>query len=217
MTFDIEVGGRSRRVELDRAASGWRASVDGRALMVDAATIASGLSLLIGPPEGGSHDNTVGSGLSRTSPEGHADGAPEGGPDDDTVRSGFSRTSRGPRDRRSSYEVMIDDRGQGEMTVHVGGHAIDVRVIDPREYRRRRAGIAAGPSAVRHLVAPMPGRVLKVLVQAGDHVSARQGLVVVEAMKMENELRAPGDAVVREVRTAAGAAVEAGAVLLVLE
>ena len=63
----------------------------------------------------------------------------------------------------------------------------------------------------------MPGRVVKVLVKAGDRVTARQGLVVVEAMKMENELRAPGDAIVRDVRASEGASVEAGTVLVVLE
>ena len=63
----------------------------------------------------------------------------------------------------------------------------------------------------------MPGRVVKVLVSAGDRVVARQALVVVEAMKMENELRAPADAVVREVRIVEGASVEAGAILIVLE
>jgi len=63
----------------------------------------------------------------------------------------------------------------------------------------------------------MPGRVVKVLVSPGDRVTARQGLVVVEAMKMENELRAPADAVVREVRVVEGASVDAGAILVVLE
>jgi pyruvate carboxylase subunit B len=56
-----------------------------------------------------------------------------------------------------------------------------------------------------------------VLVRTGDQVVARQGLVVVEAMNMENELRAPADAVVRDIRVTEGASVEAGAVLVVLE
>jgi biotin carboxyl carrier protein len=62
----------------------------------------------------------------------------------------------------------------------------------------------------------MPGRVVKVLVKPGDQVVARQGLVVVEAMKMENELRAPGPGTVAEVRASEGASVEANAVLVVL-
>jgi biotin carboxyl carrier protein len=63
----------------------------------------------------------------------------------------------------------------------------------------------------------MPGRVLKVLVKVGDLVTARQGLVVVEAMKMENELRAPAAGTVAEIRAVEGALVDANAVLVVLE
>jgi biotin carboxyl carrier protein len=67
------------------------------------------------------------------------------------------------------------------------------------------------------VVAPMPGRVVKVLVAPGESVAARQPLVVVEAMKMENELRAPGPGTVREVRVTDGDPVESGAVLVVFE
>jgi biotin carboxyl carrier protein len=63
----------------------------------------------------------------------------------------------------------------------------------------------------------MPGRIVKVLVKPGDTVSARQGLVVVEAMKMENELRAPKDGRVVDVRIKEGMSVEANAVLVTLE
>jgi biotin carboxyl carrier protein len=63
----------------------------------------------------------------------------------------------------------------------------------------------------------MPGRVLRVLVGVGDRVTARQPVVVVEAMKMENELRSPRDGVVTEVLVAPGAAVESNAVLMVID
>jgi biotin carboxyl carrier protein len=63
----------------------------------------------------------------------------------------------------------------------------------------------------------MPGRVVKVLVQAGDVVAAHQGLVVVEAMKMENELRAPAAGTVTDVRVTDRMSVDAGAVLIVME
>ena len=62
----------------------------------------------------------------------------------------------------------------------------------------------------------MPGRVVRVLVAVGERVTARQPVVVVEAMKMENELRAPRDGVVEEIRVAPGSAVETGAVLMTL-
>jgi biotin carboxyl carrier protein len=62
----------------------------------------------------------------------------------------------------------------------------------------------------------MPGRIAKVLVKVGDEVTARQGLVVVEAMKMENELRSPGAGTVTDVRVTEGARVEALALLVVV-
>ena len=124
----------------------------------------------------------------------------------------------GDNQSRASYEVSVRESGPGILTVRVGGQRIDVRVLDPRAYRRRGPGHAAdGQAGVRQVLAPMPGRVVKVLVKAGDRVTARQGLVVVEAMKMENELRAPGDAIVRDVRVSEGGSVEAGTVLVVLE
>jgi biotin carboxyl carrier protein len=67
------------------------------------------------------------------------------------------------------------------------------------------------------IVAPMPGLVVRVEVEVGQHVKAGQGVVVVEAMKMENELKAPGDGVIAEIRAKTGETVEKGAVLLVLE
>jgi biotin carboxyl carrier protein len=63
----------------------------------------------------------------------------------------------------------------------------------------------------------MPGKIVKVLVKAGDSVQQRQGLVVVEAMKMENELRSPKVGTVSEVRVEEGTLVEAGTILVIVE
>jgi biotin carboxyl carrier protein len=115
-----------------------------------------------------------------------------------------------------SFAVNIEARGSSTRTVSVGGHRLAALVIDPREYSRCGRGTALRGDG-RTVASAMAGRVVKVLVGAGDRVTARQALVVVEAMKMENELRAPADAVVREVRVAEGASVEAGAILIVLE
>ena len=99
--------------------------------------------------------------------------------------------------------------------VNLGGRTIAVTV------NGRRSGRGAGPArqtqGEARVVAPMPGRVLRVLVSPGDHVAVRQPLVVVEAMKMENELRAPRAGRVRDVSATAGASVEAGRVLLVID
>ena len=81
---------------------------------------------------------------------------------------------------------------------------------------RRRDGAATGAGPQR-IVAPMPGKIVRVLVTAGDDVQLRQGLVVVEAMKMENELRAARPGRVREVFVRVGESVEAGTPLVVVE
>ena len=76
---------------------------------------------------------------------------------------------------------------------------------------------ALGALGAASIKAPMPGRVVRVLVAVGDRVTAKQAVVVVEAMKMENELRTPRDGVVKDVLVLAGAAVDSGAVLVVIE
>lgn len=88
-------------------------------------------------------------------------------------------------------------------------------VVDGR--RRERGRAHAEATGVQRLTAPMPGRVVRVLVKAGDEVALRQGLVVVEAMKMENELVSPKAGRVREVAVAEGTSVEAGRLLVVVE
>jgi biotin carboxyl carrier protein len=114
-----------------------------------------------------------------------------------------------------SFEVAFSTPAQGAMTVHVDGIPIDVSVaIAGRAGTSLSSHAAEGPQRV---TAPMPGKIVKLLVKPGDKVQARQGLVVVEAMKMENELRARAAGMVSEVRVTEGASVEAGAILVILE
>ena len=80
-----------------------------------------------------------------------------------------------------------------------------------------RAAPPARVSGPARIVAPMPGRLVRVLVSTGQDVQAGQGLVVVEAMKMENEIRAPRSGRVKDVPAREGQAVEAGALLVVVE
>ena len=103
----------------------------------------------------------------------------------------------------------------GRVVVHVGAVPVAVTVNGNRQ-RRTHGGGAAGSGPLR-LVAPMPGKVVRVLVKAGDTVRARQPVVVVEAMKMENELRADRDGTVAEIHAREGASVEAGALLAVIQ
>ena len=105
--------------------------------------------------------------------------------------------------------------GGGEVLVTFDGRTASVTLNGRRNRRPADAGAhAQGDQSVR---APMPGRVLRVLVAAGDEVAAGQGIVVVEAMKMENELRAPKAGRVKDVSVLAGASVDAGKVLVVIE
>jgi biotin carboxyl carrier protein len=98
----------------------------------------------------------------------------------------------------------------------VNGAAVPLTILDRQRRGRRGDQEAGADSQPRTIVAPMPGRIVKVLVKPGEAVQARQGLIVVEAMKMENELRAPRDGTVEDVRVAEGSSVEANAVLVVL-
>jgi biotin carboxyl carrier protein len=116
----------------------------------------------------------------------------------------------------ASYEVAIEEKAGGT-TVYINGHPIPVMMDGgPARFGRRGASGDRESSGPRRIVASMPGRVVKVLVRPGDVVEARQGLVVVEAMKMENEMRAPGQGTVTEVLVAEGASVEANTVLVVI-
>ena len=116
-----------------------------------------------------------------------------------------------------SNEVSIAaDPVGGWLDVHVGATPVAVMVNGRRRWGRREDG-AGGGSGPQRLVAPMPGKVVRVLVKAGDLVAARQPVVVVEAMKMENELRASREGTVAEIHASEGMSVDAGALLVVIQ
>ena len=114
------------------------------------------------------------------------------------------------------YRVLVRcGSAGGKYVIHLGGFRFDVDAVDERMRAiRQLAGTAAAHAGLGPLVAPMPGLIVRVLAQPGDRVAAGQGLVVMEAMKMENELRAAGAGIVKAVRVAAGDAVEKGAILV---
>ncbi len=114
---------------------------------------------------------------------------------------------------------VIARRGasRGQYTVLLNGHRHDVEALDARTRAIRDLSAAtAGPVGPAPLVAPMPGMIVRVSVAPGDVVIAGQGLIVMEAMKMENELRAAGPGTVATVRVTPGTAVQKGAVLVEL-
>lgn len=170
--YEVEVGGRVRRVAVAKSGGGFAVTVDGRTVHVDVARIdAQILSLVV-----------------------------------DT----------GADVPDASYEVVVaPDPATSQLTVSVGSTPVAVAVNGRRRWGRRdEHGAGSGP---QRIVAPMPGKIVRVLVQPGDAVRARQPLVVVEAMKMENELRALRDGAVSDVLAREGQSVDAGALLVVVQ
>jgi biotin carboxyl carrier protein len=172
--YEVEISGRVRQVDVQRAGGRFTASVDGRVRQVDIARIdAQTLSLIV---DGGAATCEIG---------------------------------------------VANDAATGLLQVRVGTTVVDVAVNGVNSVnggrRRRRDRSADRGSGPQRIVAPMPGKIVRVGVKTGDAVRARQTVVVVEAMKMENELKADRDGVAGDVRAVEGASVEAGALLVVIQ
>lgn len=117
------------------------------------------------------------------------------------------------------HRVAVSRGGaRGRYSLSIDGRRYDAEALDERTRAiRALSSAAAGPAGPAPLLAPMPGLIVRVTVTAGDVVVAGQGLVVMEAMKMENELRSAAAGTVKAVRAVPGTAVERGAVLVELE
>jgi biotin carboxyl carrier protein len=120
-----------------------------------------------------------------------------------------------------SYEIGLHRRGNDEVEISIGGRTLRANVASVSTGRRRTAlrqgGKVVAEAGQPRVVAPMAGRVVKVLVAEGDAVTAGQGVAVIEAMKMENELRSPIDGVVRQVAVTKDSAIEAGALVALID
>ena len=114
-----------------------------------------------------------------------------------------------------SYEVRITPSPDGVLKLQTGLQEFTAEVVDPRAWRGRRHG-ALEVEGRQQIVAPMPGKVVRILVQAGDKVEAGQGLLVVEAMKMQNEIRSPKGGTIERLHVREGQPVNAGEVLCVV-
>jgi biotin carboxyl carrier protein len=123
----------------------------------------------------------------------------------------------------AGYTVVVERKDLSQPpVVHCDGTSVAVSLVDERQAARQalasggRAGTrsADGTISVR---APMPGKVVKALVKPGEPVTAGMGVIVVEAMKMENELRSPSDGTVKKILVCEGENVEAGATLVLIE
>ena len=170
MRYEVQLassnsGEKNRVVELERRASGWRVTLDGRAVAVDAVEIAPNtLSILL-------------------------DG--------------------------QSFEISVTPSPDGKLNLHTGKQEFIAEVIDPRAWSGRRHGSVEAEGR-QQIVAPMPGKVVRLLAKAGEHVEAGQGLLVVEAMKMQNEVRSPKSGTVERILAQEGQPVNAGEILCVV-
>ncbi len=165
MVYEIMVGGKPHRLELEKAAAGWECRLDGQSIHVDALIPRRDvLSLLI---------------------DGH------------------------------SYEIKREQTAT-DLHMWVGSARFAVEMRDPRSLRSRQktGGDKKGP---RKILAPMPGRIVRLLVAEGSAVEAGQGIVVIEAMKMQNEIKSPKKGVVSKISTSTGAAVNPGDILAIVE
>lgn len=115
-----------------------------------------------------------------------------------------------------SHEICVTSSPNGRVHLQTGGFEFSAEVIDPRSWSGRRH-TGAEAEGRQQVVAPMPGKIIRILAAVGEKVEAGQGLLVVEAMKMQNEIRSPKSGTVERVLAAEGQAVNAGDVLAWVE
>lgn len=164
MKVEIQIGGKTRQVELEREGSRVRATIDGRVLEADALIVAPGVySILLGG---------------------------------------------------QSLEVRVTPKHDG-VHIHSDGEDYVAQVQDPRSWRGRQGGALAAEGR-QQIVAPMPGKVVRILVTAGDAIEAGKGVLVVEAMKMQNEIRSPKSGTIEKLLVKEGQTVNAGEILAVI-
>jgi biotin carboxyl carrier protein len=113
-----------------------------------------------------------------------------------------------------SLEVHVETLADG-LLLHAGGHEYRVDIVDPRSWRRSRSG-KIDLTGRQQVSAPMAGKIVRVLIAQGQHVESGQGLLVVEAMKMQNEIRSPKTGTVERLAAREGETVNAGEVLAVI-
>ncbi len=148
---------------------------------------------------------------------------PEGAPCRFRLADGIERTADVQMPEPGVYSILLGGRSYDAhveqnttgLVVTVDGHRFEIAVRDPRQWVRQAAG--AGKEGVQTVAAPMPGKIVRVLVAPGDAVEQGQGIVVVEAMKMQNEMKAARAGRVLAVRVQVGTAVSAGEVLATIE
>jgi biotin carboxyl carrier protein len=116
------------------------------------------------------------------------------------------------------YQIFVspNEKPGDPFAVNVGNQNYEIKIFDPK--RLRGIGVGSGQSeGVSEIKTAMPGKVVRVLAEIGAEVKQGEGVIIVEAMKMQNEMKSPKDGIVKEIRFAEGATVNAGDVLAIIE
>ncbi len=116
------------------------------------------------------------------------------------------------------YQIFVSPRQNANepFSVNVGNHNFTVKIIDPKRLRGT-SGTSEHAGGVAEIKTAMPGKLVRVLVEVGAEIKQGDGVLVVEAMKMQNEMKSPKDGIVKEIHFAEGATVNAGDVLAIIE
>ena len=110
------------------------------------------------------------------------------------------------------YQIYVSPNG----IVNVGNHQFEIGITDPKRLRGS-SGASEQTDGVAEIKTAMPGKVVRILVEQGAEIKQGEGVIVVEAMKMQNEMKAPKDGIIKEIRVAEGATVNAGDILVIIE
>ncbi len=110
------------------------------------------------------------------------------------------------------YQIYVAPNGM----VNIGNHQLEINLIDPKRLRGSHSS-GANADEISEIKTAMPGKLVRVLVEVGAEIKQGDGVLVVEAMKMQNEMKSPKDGTVKEIRFAEGATVNAGDVLAIIE
>ncbi len=119
------------------------------------------------------------------------------------------------KDGNEIHQAFVSINEDGSFLVSIGGNEIALEIYDPRQLRTSlKAGVVDGLVEIK---TAMPGKIVKIEVEEGESVSSGDGVIIVEAMKMQNELKSPKDGVVSSIEVSEGDTVEAGSILLRIE
>ena len=116
------------------------------------------------------------------------------------------------------YQIFVSPQtdSAAPFNVSIGNHNLEINLFDPKKLRGSGAS-GASADGIAEIKTAMPGKLVRVLVEEGAEIKKGEGVLVVEAMKMQNEMKSPKDGIVKEIRFAEGATVNAGDVLAIIE